>query len=162
MWRPLLFQGARRVGSMCRLEPLRERIESCTQRRYFLLLPIDDIAELDVGALEERNFCLNPLDCIAGHFDSVTNRRRPARPLRSAPTIETKLEVSLCRQRPDRPVLKPRLHRKIDLKCLFFQPRGTNQTLNSNLRRRALATCLPAAIGRLQCVQTFGLLRGIS
>jgi hypothetical protein len=74
---------------------LRERIESCTQRRYLLLLPIDDIAELDVGALQERYFCLNPLDCIAGHFDSVTNPPHRGRHLRAAPTTKTKLEVSL-------------------------------------------------------------------
>ena len=82
------------------LEALRERIESCTQRRQLLLLPIDDIAELDVGALQERYLCLNPLDCIAGHFDSVTNLSRHERPLRAAPTIKTKLEVSLYRKPP--------------------------------------------------------------
>ena len=71
MWRPFLFGGARRLGCLCRLDPLRERIESSTQRRYLLLLPIHDIAELDVGALQERYFCLDPLDRIAVHFDSV-------------------------------------------------------------------------------------------
>jgi hypothetical protein len=73
MWRPFLFRGSHRLGCLCRLNPLRERIESCTQRRYLPLLPIHDIAELDVGTLQERYFCLNPLECIAVHFDSVTN-----------------------------------------------------------------------------------------
>ena len=97
MWRPFLFRRARDVGCLCRFDPLRERVESCTQRPYLLLLPIDDIAELDVGTLQERYFCFNPLDCIAGHFDSVTNLPRHERPLRAAPTIKTKLEVSLYR-----------------------------------------------------------------
>ncbi len=78
MWRPFLFRCPDRVGCLCRLDPLRERLESCTQRLYLLLLPIHDIAELDVGALQERYFCLNPLDCIAVHFDSVTNRPQAA------------------------------------------------------------------------------------
>jgi hypothetical protein len=95
MWRPFLFRRARDVGRLCRFDPLRERIESCTQRPYLLLLPIDDIAELDVGALQERYFCFNPLDCVAGHFDSVPNPARRARPLCAPPTIKTKLEVSL-------------------------------------------------------------------
>ncbi|MEA3178902.1 MAG: hypothetical protein QOI59_2425 [Gammaproteobacteria bacterium] len=95
MWRPFLFRRARDVGCLCRFDPLRERIESCTQRPYLLLLPIDDIAELDVGALQERYFCFNPLDCVAGHFDSVPNPARRARPLCAPPTIKTKLEVSL-------------------------------------------------------------------
>jgi hypothetical protein len=80
MWRPFLFRGSQRVGCLCCLDPLRERIESCTQRRYLLLLPVHDIAELDVGALQERYFCLDSLDCIAVHFDSVMNlltRRAP-------------------------------------------------------------------------------------
>ena len=151
MWRPLLFEGARRLGCLCRLDPLRERVEPCAQRRHLLLLPIHDIAELDVGALQERYFRLDPLDCIAVHPDSVTNRRRPARPLRSAPTIESKLVVSLYRQWPNRPVPKRRLHRKIDLKCLFFPaPRHKSniefKTCGVARRRRSL----PAAIGRLQ------------
>jgi hypothetical protein len=94
MWRPLLFRGPRRKGRLRRLDPLRERVEAATQRRYFLLLPIDDIAELDIGALQERNLGFDPLDFFAGHFDSVTNPRLSARAV-SARTIETKLVVSL-------------------------------------------------------------------
>ena len=73
MWRSFLFRGSERLGCLCRLDPLRERIEACPQRRHLLLLPIDDIAELDVGALQERYLCLNSLDCIAVHLHSVAN-----------------------------------------------------------------------------------------
>jgi Uma2 family endonuclease len=38
------------------------------------------------------------------------------------------------------------------MKCLFFQLRGTYQTLQTNFQRRLQATCLPAAAGRLQFV----------
>jgi hypothetical protein len=81
MWRPLVFQGPWRVGCVHRFEALRERIESCTQRRYLLLLPIDDIAELDVGALQERDLGFDSLNFIAGHFDSVPIRGAHARAL---------------------------------------------------------------------------------
>jgi hypothetical protein len=73
MWRAFLFRRPRSLRRLRRIESLRERIESCAQRPYLLLLPIDDIAELDVGALQERHFCLDPLDCIAGHAHSLTN-----------------------------------------------------------------------------------------
>ena len=76
MRRPLFFRGPRREGSLCGSDPLREYVESGAQRCYLLLLPIDDIAELDIGALEERNLGFNPLDFIAGHIDSVTNPPR--------------------------------------------------------------------------------------
>jgi hypothetical protein len=109
MWRPLLFRRPRRLGCLCRLDPLRQRIESPTQRRYFQLLPIDDIAELGVRALQERNFRLNPLDGIAGHFDSVTNRPARQRPLCATPTTKSKLVVSLYRWPAKGPVPKRRL-----------------------------------------------------
>jgi hypothetical protein len=120
MWRPFLFQGPRHVGCMRGLEALRERIESCTQRRYLLLLPIDDIAELDVGALQERYFCLDPLDCIAVHFDSVTNASCAEAPFACSPTTKTKLEISLYRQYAGRHVPKRRLCRNFHVKCLFL------------------------------------------
>ena len=95
MWRPFLFRGSHRLGCLRRLDPLRERIELCTQRRYLLLLPIHDIAELDVGALQEGYFCLNPLDCIAVHFHSVTNPSFAGALFACRPTTKTKLEISL-------------------------------------------------------------------
>ena len=79
MRRPLLLRSPRGIGRLRRLYSLRERIESGTQRGYLLLLPVHDIAELDVGALQERNFRLDPLDFFAGHYDSVTNPQRHAR-----------------------------------------------------------------------------------
>ena len=95
MWRTFLFRSPDRIGCLCRLDPLRERIESSTQRRDLLLLPIHDIAELDVRTLQERYFRLDPLDCIAVHFDSVPIAAAArARNLR-LPTTKTKLEVSL-------------------------------------------------------------------
>jgi hypothetical protein len=85
MWRPFLFRGAERLGCLCRLDPLRERIESRAQRRYLLLLPIDDIAELDIGALQECYLCLNPLECIAVHPHSITNPPPPPGAIRARP-----------------------------------------------------------------------------
>jgi hypothetical protein len=37
-----------------------------------LALPVYDIAQFEVGALQERYFRFQSLDCIAVHFDSVT------------------------------------------------------------------------------------------
>jgi len=76
MRRPLLLGRPRRIGCLCRLQPLREHVESGAQRSYFLLLPVDDIAEVGVGALQERYFCFYPLDCIAAHSDSVTTKTK--------------------------------------------------------------------------------------
>jgi hypothetical protein len=68
---------------------MRQRIEPRAQRPNFLALPIDDIAQFDVGALQERYFRFEPLDGIAVHFDSVTVIS-PARAVcASAATIET-------------------------------------------------------------------------
>src|SRR3979409_50729 len=47
---------------------------------------------------------------------------------------------------------KPQLCRTMVRKCLFFQLHGVYQTLQPNSRRRSQATCLPAAIGRLEFV----------
>src|SRR3977135_1712906 len=41
-------------------------------------------------------------------------------------------------------------HATTTSKCLFFRPRSTYQTLQTNIQRRLRATCLPAAGGRLQ------------
>ena len=103
MWRSFLFRGSGRLGCLCRLDPLRERIESRPQRRYLLLLPIDDIAELDIGALQEGYFCLNSLDCIAVHPHSVTNPRPPpGRQLRTAQQLKPNWRFSCTdRQRTD-------------------------------------------------------------
>jgi len=95
MWRPLLFRRPYRVGCLCRLQPLRERIDARPQGLDFLALLIDDIAQFDVGALQEGQFRLQPLDCIAVHFDSVTVIRAGRVPRAAAATIETKLEVFL-------------------------------------------------------------------
>ena len=72
MWRPLLFRSPRRLRCLCRLDPLRERVNSRAQRLNFLALLIYDIAQFDIGALQERYFRFEPLDCIAVHFDSVS------------------------------------------------------------------------------------------
>lgn len=80
MRRPFLFGGPRGIGRLRNLQTLRERVESGTQRGYFLLLPIHNVTELDVGVLQERNFGFNPFDGFAVHNASVTNPRRNARP----------------------------------------------------------------------------------
>jgi hypothetical protein len=72
MWRPLLLGSSHRFGCLCGVQPLRERIESRTQRRDLLLLPVHDITQFDIGVLQERYFRLEPLECIAVHSDSVT------------------------------------------------------------------------------------------
>jgi len=89
MRRPLLFRGSHRVGCLCRLEALRKRVEARAQRLDFLALPVDDIAQFDVGAFQERYFRFEPLDCVAVHFDSVTVIARAA----GDPANETKLEI---------------------------------------------------------------------
>ena len=78
MRRALLLRGPG-IGRLRDLQSLRERIEAGMQRGYLLLLPVHDIAELDIGVLQERNFGLDPLDFIAGHAASVTNPQRRAR-----------------------------------------------------------------------------------
>ena len=95
MRRPFLFRRPHRFGCLCRLDSLRERIESRTQPLNLLALPIYDIAQFDVGALQERYFRLEPLDCVAVHFDSVTAINRARAVCVRAATIETKLEVFL-------------------------------------------------------------------
>jgi hypothetical protein len=72
MWRPFLFRRPRGLRCLCRLDPLRERIEPRTQRSNLEALPVYDIAQFDVGALQERYFRFQPLDHFAVHFDSVT------------------------------------------------------------------------------------------
>ena len=76
MWRPFLFRRPHRFRCLCRLDPLRERIEPRPQRLNLQALPIYDIAQFDVGALEERYFRFQPLDHFAVHFYSVTARGR--------------------------------------------------------------------------------------
>ena len=71
MWRPLVFRRPRRLGSLCRLEPLRQRIDPGPQRPDLLLLPVNHIAQFDVGTLQEGDFRFDLLDCIAVHSDSV-------------------------------------------------------------------------------------------
>jgi hypothetical protein len=71
MWRPLVFRRPRRFGSLCRLEPLRQRIDPRAQRPDLLLLPVNHIAQFDVGTLQKGDFRFDLLDCIAVHFDSV-------------------------------------------------------------------------------------------
>jgi hypothetical protein len=61
----------------------------------FLALPIYDIAQFDVGALQERYFRFEPLDCVAVHFDSVAVINGAGAVCVGAATIETKLEVFL-------------------------------------------------------------------
>src|SRR6201999_701897 len=75
MRRPLFLGSSRGVGRLRRGYSLRERVESGSQRGYLLLLSVHDIAELDVGALQERNFRFNPLDFFAGHIDSVADQQ---------------------------------------------------------------------------------------
>jgi hypothetical protein len=72
MWRPLFFRRPHCFGCLCRLDSLRKRIEPHPQRLNLLALPIYDIAQFEVGALEERYLRFETLDCIAVHFDSVT------------------------------------------------------------------------------------------
>jgi hypothetical protein len=96
MWRPLLFRRPHSFGCLSRLDSLRERIDSRAQRLNFLALPIYDIAQFEVGALQECQFRFQPLNCIAVHFDSVTVMRRClAAHFPHQGTIETKLEVIL-------------------------------------------------------------------
>jgi hypothetical protein len=71
MWRPLVFRRPWRFRSLCRLEPLRQRIDPGPQRPDLLLLPVNHIAQFDVGTLQEGDFRFDLLDCIAVHFDSV-------------------------------------------------------------------------------------------
>jgi hypothetical protein len=95
MRRPFLFHRPHCFGCLCRLDSLRERIESRTQPLNFLALPIYDIAQFDVGALQERYFRFEPLDCVAVHFDSVAVINGAQAVCVGAATIETKLEVFL-------------------------------------------------------------------
>src|ERR1700742_4928197 len=83
MRRPFFFRGPRGIGRVCRVDSLPKRVESGAQGVDLLLLSVHDIAQLDVRALQERNFRFNPLDFFAGHNDSVLK-----------PTIKTKLVVS--------------------------------------------------------------------
>jgi hypothetical protein len=76
MWRPLLFRRPRGFWCLCRLDPLRERIEPRAQRLDLQALPVYDIAQFDVSALEERYLRFQALDYFAVHFDSVTARGR--------------------------------------------------------------------------------------
>lgn len=76
MWWPLLFRRPHCFRCLCRLDTLRERIEARTQRLNLQALPVHDIAQFDVGALQERYFRFQPLDYFAVHFDSVTARGR--------------------------------------------------------------------------------------
>ena len=71
---------------------------------------------------------------------------------RALATIETKLEVIAAPMASRKRCFKRHLCRTMTLKCLFFQRRAAYKTLQPNLRRRSQATCLPAAIGRLQFV----------
>jgi hypothetical protein len=75
MRRPLIFRRSGGIGRLRGFYPLRERIEPGAQRGNLLLLSVHDIAELDVGALQERNFRFNPLDFFAGHNDSVADQQ---------------------------------------------------------------------------------------
>jgi len=79
MRRPLLLRGPRGIGRLRDLQSLRERVEAGTQCGYLLLLAVHDIAEFDIGVLQERNLGFNPLDFIAGHTTSVTNLQWRAR-----------------------------------------------------------------------------------
>ena len=72
MRRPLLLGSPGNIGRLRDLQSLRERIEASMQCIDLLLLSVHDIAELDVGALQERNLGFNSLDFIAGHTASVT------------------------------------------------------------------------------------------
>ena len=89
MRRPLFLGSSRGVGRLRRGYSLRERVESGAQRGYLLLLSVHDIAELDVGALQERNFRFNPLDFFAGHNDSVADQQ--LKPNWWFPCIESQL-----------------------------------------------------------------------
>jgi hypothetical protein len=120
MWGPFLFGRPRRFGCLCPLEPLRQRIDPGAQRENLLLLPIDHVAQFDVGALQERYFRFDPLDCIAVHFDSVTRRGPPKSIAHRRRIITTKLEVFLYRQPASKCVPKPGLRRRIRVKCLFL------------------------------------------
>ena len=72
MWRPFLFRSPLGLRCLRRLDSLRERVNSRAQRLNFLALLIYDIAQFDIGALQERYFRFEPLDCVAVHIDSVT------------------------------------------------------------------------------------------
>ncbi|MDB6107084.1 MAG: hypothetical protein JWO52_7083 [Gammaproteobacteria bacterium] len=95
MWRPFLFRRPHCFGYLCRLDSLRERIDPRAQRLNLLALPIYDIAQFDVGTLQERYFRFQPLDCFAVHFDSVTVISGTGAGCMPQQTIETKLEVFL-------------------------------------------------------------------
>jgi hypothetical protein len=72
VWRPLLFGRPHRLSRLRSVKPLRERIDARAQHLQLLLLSVHHVAQLDVGALQERNLRLNPLEVVAVHFDSVT------------------------------------------------------------------------------------------
>jgi hypothetical protein len=97
MWRPFLFRRPLGLRCLRRLDSLRERVNSRAQRLNFLALLIYDIAQFDIGALQERYFRFEPLDCVAVHIDSVTIIGRARRAACTLLTIETKLEVFLYR-----------------------------------------------------------------
>jgi hypothetical protein len=137
MWRPFLFRRLHCFG-LCRLDSLRERIDPRAQRSNLLALPIYDIAQFDVGTLQERYFRFQPLDCFAVHFDSVTVISGTGAGCMPQQTIETKLEVSLLSMASRIPLFKRHLRHTTARKCLFFQLRGTYQTFQptSSVARR--------------------------
>jgi hypothetical protein len=105
MWRPLLFRRSHSFGCLSRLDSLRERIDSRAQRLNFLALPIYDIAQFEVGALQECQFRFQPLNCIAVHFDSVTVMRRCFGPFSAAGQLKPNWRYS-CTRRPPRPAFQ--------------------------------------------------------
>lgn len=75
MRRPLFLRRPRGIGRLRSVNSLRQRVESGAQSVDLLLLSVHDIAQLDVGALQERDFRFNPLDFFAGHNDSVAHQQ---------------------------------------------------------------------------------------
>jgi len=140
MRRPFLF--AVLAGSLVCAASTRcaSASKSCTQRLDLLALPIYDITQFDVGALQERYFRLQPLDCIAVHIDSVTPSGTTK--VRGAPAATNRNQtggipvfMASCKRSGKR-----WLCRKMSLKPLFYSSAAHFQTLQSNSRRRSQAT----------------------
>jgi hypothetical protein len=69
VWRPLILRSRLGLGGLRSLKPFNQRVDSPTQCFYLAMLTKHDIAQLCVGALEERDFCLDLLEggCLHTH-----------------------------------------------------------------------------------------------
>jgi hypothetical protein len=148
MRRPLFLGSSRGIGRLRRGYSLRERVEPGAQPGYLLLLSVHDIAELDVGALQERNFRFNPLDFFAGHNDSVADQQ--LKPNWWFPCIGSQLGG---RRRSSTAAAEEPVF-------IGSEHKSNTSILSSSVARWRRVYLMRS--GDYSFAQTFGLLRGIS